>query len=196
MFKICLVKIKPKLLLFLLTGVVFLFNGNRISAQSNQSPVLVNDTTKIHSPKKAAISSAILPGLGQAYNKKYWKIPIIYAGLGFCTYSVINQNQNYNSYRQEYITRIKEGVSFVNPEYSNYSLSDLTILQDYHRRTRDLFIIGTAAVYVLNIIDASVDAHLFTFDVSEDLSLDLRPEILPNYSSKEVFPAISLKLTF
>ncbi|NQU87895.1 MAG: hypothetical protein HQ541_19270, partial [Mariniphaga sp.] len=140
---------------------------------------------EIHSPKKATIYSAILPGLGQAYNKKYWKIPIIYAGFGVIVYFIDYNNNWYRLFKNAYvdlsvttgfdkevfISKYKEDLPLLSTiDYDNSvemknTLDYLTKYQDYSRRNRDLLIIGTAVFYALNIIDASVDAHLFDFDI-------------------------------
>ena len=109
--------------------------------------------------------SALFPGLGQAYNKKYWKMPVIYAGFGGLGYAIGTTHTKYIIYRDAYIKRV-DGDSTTIDDFQLYSSDNLFTLQDYYRRNRDLFIIGTAALYVLNIIDASVDAHLFSFNVS------------------------------
>jgi hypothetical protein len=147
---------------------------------------------EIHSPKKAAVYSAILPGLGQAYNKKYWKIPIVYAGFGVIGYSIGWNNDNYKLVKTAYIhltdndETTTDYLKLKGIEY--YDLNnpgDLTVLrtaltkrQAYYRRNRDLLVIGMVAFYGINIIDASVDAHLFNFDISDDLTMNWQPSLL------------------
>ena len=148
---------------------------------------------KIHSPKRAAIFSAVLPGLGQAYNKKYWKIPLVYAGFGTIGYFIGWNNKNYNTYKFAYrdlSDTIPETDSYLEIEASQYYdlenstekanfKSGLYKQQEYFRRNRDLLIISIIGFYGLNIIDASVDAHLFDFDISEDLSMNWQPTVQP-----------------
>jgi hypothetical protein len=145
---------------------------------------------EIHSPKKAALLS-LVPGLGQAYNKKYWKIPIVYAGLGGIGYFVGWNNKNYQTIKTAYNDFTDEdpltdsyleleGTKYYDLETSSGQNEYKTVLnkqQDYYRRNRDLLIISMAAFYALNIIDASVDAHLFDFDISEDLSFNWQPSM-------------------
>lgn len=119
--------------------------------------------------------SAILPGLGQAYNKKYWKLPIIYAGLGGFTYMFVANNEQYNDYRQALKYSANHSNSSVAVYGRVYSQSQLQTQKLYYRKYRDFAAIGVAIIYVLNIIDANVDAHLKTFDVSDDLSINVRP---------------------
>lgn len=148
----------------------------------------------VHSPRKATIYSAILPGLGQAYNKKYWKIPLIYAGFGTIGYFINWNNENYQLFRQGYdhltddnpetqdylkIEAVRRNNYDVdNPTHYNNLKTALQRQQDYFRRNRDLLIISFVGFYGLNIIDASVDAHLFDFDISDDLSMNWQPSMI------------------
>ena len=130
-----------------------------------------------HSAKKATLFSTFLPGLGQAYNKKYWKIPIVYAGLGTTIYFIYWNQNNYNDYSTAYDIRVAGGDDIYK---SVYSIDQLIILQNYYRNNRDLSIILTVVIYGLNILDANIDAHLYDFDVSEDISLKIEPALLRN----------------
>ena len=164
--------------------------------------ILESDTTKtrevpeniegFHSPKKAALYSTLLPGLGQAYNKKYWKIPLIYAGFGGIGYFIGWNNKNYKVIKLAYSDLTDENDAtnthldldasqYYNLENDSEKAKFQTALnkqQDYYRRNRDLLVISFAAFYGLNIIDASVDAHLFDFDISEDLSFNWQPSMI------------------
>jgi hypothetical protein len=148
---------------------------------------------RMHSPRKATIMSAALPGLGQAYNKKYWKIPIIYAGFGVLGYFIKTNNEEYKVYKSAYKNRLDGDASTVDPYVGIYSDADLATLKNFYRRNRDLSIIGASILYILNMVDASVDAHLFYFDVSDNLSLNIQPEINPGpYTAT----GLSFKLRF
>lgn len=125
------------------------------------------------SPRKASIMSAILPGLGQAYNRKYWKVPVIYAGLGGLGYMFVANHQEYSFYRKHLIAENDENPATMNETI--YSSEQLKEQKVYYKRYRDLAAIGVGLLYVINIIDANVDAHLRTFDVSDDLSLRISP---------------------
>jgi hypothetical protein len=151
---------------------------------------------KYHSPKKAALFSAVLPGAGQVYNKKWWKVPVIYAGAGALAYSFQFNQKKYITYRTAYKYRIDDDASTVDDYVGKYSDDNLNTLQKYYHRYRDLTIIGFAALYTLNIIDASVDAHLFTFDVSDDLSLNLHPVLINTAGMDHCRPGIGLGITF
>lgn len=138
--------------------------------------------------------SIILPGLGQAYNRKYWKIPIIYAGLGAFGYMFVKNNQEYNFYKENLIAVYDNDPSTANS--TPYDEQQLQLLKDQYKKNRDFGIIGMSIIYVLNIIDANVDGHLRSFDVSDDLSLHIDPWQNINYSTKRIASGISLTLTF
>jgi len=167
-------KIVPISLLFFLIGTVSLF------AQVKKDTVLVvKDTSKLQeidplTPAKAAFYSAILPGLGQAYNKKYWKIPLVYGAIGTSLYFYIDNNNKYRDYRNAYKRRL-EGYN--DDDYKFLDESRLIAGQKFYQRNRDLSALFVVGFYVLNIIDANVDAALIQFNVNERLSL--RPEIYP-----------------
>src|SRR5207342_636009 len=122
---------------------------------------------------KATIFSAVLPGAGQVYNKKYWKVPIIYAALGGMGYLFYINNYDYNYYRTNLAAKYDNDSSTNNE--TPYSTDQLIELKKSYKKNRDLAIIGGSLVYLINIIDANVDAHLATFDVSDDLSMKLSP---------------------
>ncbi len=129
----------------------------------------VNAQTKEKSPRKAAILS-IVPGAGQVYTKKYWKIPIIYSALIASGYYINENNSEYKKYRNTYLNRM-DGQS----DNLNYTNSELITLKDYYKRNREISIMLFSLTYILNIIDASVNAHLSEYEVNEDISLGFRP---------------------
>lgn len=140
---------------------------------------------KKHNPKKATIYSAVLPGLGQAYNKKYWKIPIVYAGIGTIAYIIDMNSDGYRDYRKAYdyksgiITEADDEIINIAKRYSG---ENLITIRDYYRRNMELSWIIMALWYGLNIIDATVDAHLFEYDISDDLTLKVEPALQSNYA--------------
>lgn len=147
-------------------------------------------------PRRASIMSMLLPGLGQAYNKKYWKIPIIYAGIGGFGYMFAFNNKEYNYYRKNLIAVNDEDPNTNNT--TNYTSDQLQILKNGYKKSRDLALIGISIIYFLNIIDANVDAHLRTFDVSDDLSLRIDPW-QSYYCTQNTFKlatGLSIKLNF
>lgn len=135
-------------------------------------------------PSKAAFYSAVLPGLGQVYNKRYWKVPIVYAVLGLGVYSYKYNDDYYDRFRTAFKSR---QAGFTDDEFYDINgdnaegadpdldMDDLERQQENFQRDRDLALVITIAMYALNIIDANVDAHLKQFNVNEDLSLDVRP---------------------
>jgi hypothetical protein len=148
---------------------------------------------KMAPPKKAAIMSACLPGLGQIYNHKWWKVPIIYAGFGGLTYGFI-WNQGYVAdYRNALRLRYDDDSTTID-QFPRYSDNDLVTLKNYYQRYRDLCVIGAAALYTLQIIDAAVDAHLATFDVSDDLSMNISPGMI--YAGGARAPGIGIRLFY
>src|SRR6187200_27959 len=140
-------------------------------------------TQKIYDPKVAARRSAIIPGWGQAYNEKYWKIPIIYAGLGVTGYIFVNNIKIYKEYKFAYSARIKAADSPPNSTdydqldniYKVLSPNSIRAARDEFRRYVDYSALIFIVLWGLNVVDAAVDAHLKNFDISPDLSLQLRP---------------------
>ncbi len=130
-----------------------------------------------HSPRKASLLSAILPGAGQVYNRKYWKVPIVIGGLGASYYFIRENNNQYQRYRDAYIAITDGDPNTVDEFNGQFSSQSVLNVADTYRRWRDLSYIAIGAVYILNIVDASVDAHFVRFDVGQDLSLELAPSL-------------------
>jgi hypothetical protein len=132
-----------------------------------------------HSPNKAALYSAILPGLGQAYNKKYWKIPLVYAGFGTMAYFLASNISEYSKFKDAFDYKSGDSIpSKYNSYVDKYPLTSLQEGKDYYRRNRDFTYIVMSLWYILNIVDAAVDAYLFTYDISDNLSLHWEPSIM------------------
>nr|WP_317164160.1 DUF5683 domain-containing protein [Psychroflexus aurantiacus] len=139
-------------------------------------------------PARSAFYSAVLPGLGQAYNGSYWKIPLVYAGIGTSMYLVIFNDKQYDRYREAYKRRL---AGFDDDEFQGILENDgLINAQKQFRQNKEFAILATVAFYLLNIVDANVDAHLRQFDVSRNLSL--RPNFEPNYLSGNVDYGLTL----
>jgi hypothetical protein len=136
-----------------------------------------NDTLVAEPPKKNPVRagwySAILPGLGQAYNGKYWKIPIIYSIFAGMFFIAEDNNYKYDMFKKAYLNFDDDKPSWV-PSYLNKDA--IKEYRNYYKRNRDLNIIIAVGLYLMNILDASVDAHLMDFDISEDLSLGIKPD--------------------
>lgn len=135
---------------------------------------------KTQSPAAATLMSAILPGSGQLYNKKYWKMPIIYAGFSTLIYVADLNNTKYVKYRDEYEQMLlsQTDPAVTNP-YPGVAAEAIQNRRDKWRKYRDLNYIGMGLLYVLNILDANVDANLLDYDVSDNLSMHFAPYISP-----------------
>lgn len=183
--------------------VIFLvlYNNRGVNAQpkgiEKDSTEIYNEVSKeIRSPKKASIYSALFPGLGQIYNKKYWKLPLIYGGFAALFYGFTWNNNLYNEYYEAFRTISQysnpKQITPKDREYLDNFINNPAIVlddpaifsnvsrqigrgKDFYRRNRDLVVIVMAGIHILNIIDASVDAHLFDYDISTDLSLNIAP---------------------
>jgi hypothetical protein len=151
-------------------------------------------TDSTHSPKKAAILSALLPGAGQAYNKKYWKMPIVYAAGITGGYMIATNHREFKTYKEAYIHRTDTNPATIDL-FPKYSASQLKVYRDYYRRNTELSVILTTVVYLIQILDATVDAHLFEFDVTNNLALQWRPFIMPTQNVSRA-PTMGLSLTF
>ena len=139
-------------------------------------------------PKRAGLYSALLPGSGQMYTKKYWKVPIIYAGLITSAYYIKESHDLYDIYKQTYLNRLDGDRT---DEFSTtYTDANLLTLTEHYRRNREISALLFTLAYVLNIVDASVSAHLFDYDVSEDISLHIQPI----YMAKENASGLSLSI--
>lgn len=176
----------------LVLGLLLVLMGHHAGAQEwnpdyNGAPYLNNnysfvnmtlkDSGEVHSPKKATIMSAVIPGLGQAYNQKYWKIGIIYAGFIGLGYGYKYNNDSMKRYQQALDYRIDGDTNTIDPFYPLLSDNKIKQERNYYRTNRDRIIIGIVALYALQIIDANVDAHLKEFEINKELSLRIRPQM-------------------
>ena len=165
-----------------------------------RKPLLTQDSIKFDSsrlkrpifnpnPLRATWLAMIFPGGGQIYNRKYWKLPIIYGGLAGCAYALSWNNKMYKDYAQAYRDLLDNNPNTNSyktliPSSANYSTTQLTTIlknrKDLYRRYRDLSIFSLIGVYLLSIVDAYVDAELSNFDISPDLSMKIGPVIMNN----------------
>ena len=176
---------------FIIILILFLIGSTAMAQKTTlNQPVPDSILEKQHSPAKATLMSLCLPGLGQIYNKKYWKVPVIYAGIGVLSYSIVFYTNYYLTYKSAYIEK------FNGDSTGNYSdivrkltKEEILSYMEYYRRNLEITIIFTAIWYILNIVDAAVDAHLFTYDIKKDLSLRIEQTLIHpaaqyrNYSS-------------
>jgi len=186
--------------------IICIFCWNPVHAQKENKdkeekieegvPTLESQMIDPLSPARAAFYSAVLPGLGQAYNKKYWKIPIVYAALGTGVYFIVDNQQEYDRYRTAYKLRISgrpdefDGTG-INP---NISEDGLIRAQDILKKNRDLAVFITLGLYALNIIEANVDAHLD--DRAFNRNLSWRPSLYVNPVNNEPIAGLNLKFDF
>lgn len=126
-------------------------------------------------PVKATWMAVGLPGLGQIYNRRYWKLPIVYGAFAGASYFLASNQIRFVRARDSYRAKIGLSGYTLHPDYAQNSATQIATDRDYYRRNRDIAIGVLAGVYLLQIVDAVVDAHLSTFDVSDDLSLQIRP---------------------
>lgn len=175
---------------------VLVFCNQTSLAQKRDEPVLIVKDSIVEStidplaPSKAAFYSAILPGLGQAYNKRYWKIPLVYGGLAAGLYYYTENNKLYNEFRDVYKRRLE---GFTDDKYPEFSDNVIINAQRLYQRNRNISLFITIGVYILNIVDANVDAHLLQFNVSDNLSF--RPDVYPinDFSDRQT---VGLTLNF
>jgi hypothetical protein len=180
-----------------ITGLILVINTFTITAQeqdsiwkrnsiTEQDTLLQPDTAfvaavlKKHSPHKAVMYSLICPGLGQIYNHKFWKLPIIYGAGGAFAYFIIYNQSKYEKFMDTYDnnkpTASENDIFLI--DGLPYRFAVLPRGRDYYRRYRDLSIAGMGAIYLLNVIDAMVDAYFFNYDISDDLSLKMEPALI------------------
>ena len=193
-------------ILFTLFLFLILSGTNRVLSQTKEGKeeIIPTDSTilQFHSPAKASLYSAVFPGLGQIYNKKYWKLPLVYVGFGALGYSITFNQTRFFRYKNAYIDfidKLPETQSYLDIIGGNLNPADfdpvlhpdtydsqqekwfseqLANNMDYFRRNRDLSYIGLVAWYLLNIVDATVDAHLFDYDIGNDLSMKIEPRLM------------------
>jgi hypothetical protein len=180
-------------LLFFLLGT-----SSLVAQEPVQGLVVVQDSTANDGdeidplkPSKAAFYSAVLPGLGQAYNKKYWKIPLVYGAIGASIYSYSWNNTKYHNYRDAYKRRLS---GYRDDDFLFLDDNRLISAQRFHQRNRDLSLLVAVGFYVLNIVDANIDAHLMQFNVNDNLSL--APEMYQNEITSKPNLAFTLNYKF
>tara|TARA_X000001036_G_scaffold427508_1_gene456188 strand:+ start:473 stop:1003 length:531 start_codon:yes stop_codon:yes gene_type:complete len=155
--------------------LIIIYNSLLFSQDTNKT-----NEIDILRPSKAAFYSAVLPGLGQIYNKKAWKVPIVYAAIGISAYSYDFNKKKFWSYRDAYK---KRKAGFNDDEYQGIIINDDRLLdgQDFHKKYKDLSMVFIVGFYFLNILDANIDAHLLDFNVNENLSFK------PYFENNQIF---------
>ncbi len=162
-----------------------LFAYSQEMASEKPSRVKAADSTRVsqHSPTIAMLWS-IIPGGGQIYNKKYWKVPIVYGLLEASGYFLTKYASDMMLYRREFINRRDGNIDKLIPGLADTPDENILALKQTSQRNMEICIAATAIIYTLNFIDAMVDAHLYYFDVSDDLSLQWSPMVMPNPVNK------------
>lgn len=173
------------LFFFLLNGSLFSQNQEKVIVDSAQTVGKVKDSVRKHDPKIATRRSAILPGWGQAYNKQYWKIPLAYGIIAIPVGTFIFNNNYYKKMKFAYEARYKESlgdpsdVPLIDPELVPLSIDNLINYRNAYRRDRDYSVLFFLLAWGFQVLDATVFAHLKQFDVSNNLSLQMRPQLDP-----------------
>ncbi|MFN5691633.1 MAG: DUF5683 domain-containing protein, partial [Bacteroidota bacterium] len=160
-------------------------NSGQPAADSSVQKTAVKDSVKKHDPRIATRRSAILPGWGQAYNKQYWKIPLAYGIIAIPVGTYIFNNNTYKKLKFAYEARYKQAqgdpsdVPFIDPELTGLSIDNLINYRNAYRRDRDYSVLFFLLAWGFQVVDATVFAHLKEFDVSNNLSMQLRPRLDP-----------------
>lgn len=177
----------------LLSGIYF-YGMNLFDAYAS---AVVRTSEENHYPVKAAFYSALLPGLGQVYNKKYWKVPIVLAALGTAGYFIHINNRDYQHFAKAYLLRTDEDPlsEFETEETALFPDAELLQIANDVKLFRDYSYLAFAGLYLLNIVDAIVDAHLYDFDLSDDLSFNVHPYFNSNYYGNR-YTGLSLSFHF
>ncbi|NMB73181.1 MAG: hypothetical protein GYA22_13660 [Bacteroidales bacterium] len=160
---------------------LLVFTGNfpglteSVQAQDTVPRITTDSVLYRHSPQRAMMLAAAFPGLGQIYNRKYWKAPLVYIGFGTLAYFVDFNNKKYQHFKKAYLYKIDGDPATVDI-YEQYTEQSVKNAMDTYRRWRDMNLLGTAGFYVIQIIDATVDAYLFEYDITPDLSMHIVPD--------------------
>ena len=189
-------------------GTAVAQNDTVLSARQGRAEGTVHTVVveKPHSASKALLLSAVLPGAGQVYNGQAWKIPIVYAGLGGVAYYTYTNYTQMKLYKEEYLYRVNNDGASLHPDdpsIANDPTSNIYNLYEDYNKTFQLSIIIAAAVYGLNLLDAYVFGHLYDFQITDELTLNIAPELLPYNKIGGTFgtglgfaPAAGIRLRF
>ena len=172
-----------------------IFYGNVLTGQISDTFVEESFT------KKSTILSSLIPGAGQVHNnsirpheirnKLWWKLPIIYGGIGVTCFQINLNNQEFRNVKNERINRLNGNPPL---NFTYYSSDQLKLIQEQYRRLRDLSIISFLGVYLIQIIDANVEAHLFLFDINDNLGFHFKPFYSLGYQSNYFIPQLSINV--
>lgn len=176
----------PLFLLFLLLQVPC-----AVFSQSPDTLQRMPEPARVHSPRRASIYSAVLPGAGQVYNRQYWKAPLIWGGLAYTAYHIGYNKRQFQTLKNAYVYASDTiGGDYITRDGRVLSAETIRTNIEVFRRNRDYSYFFFGLIYLLNIVDAAVYAHLFYFEVDEDISLNIQP-----YNNFSVQPAYGIRLT-
>ena len=161
---------------------------------TNYTPIF-NDSTELTDPQKATYLAMVLPGAGQIYNKKIWKAGIVYAGIAGLVYFNRANVDSLKKYELIYTNKI-DGDSNTIDNFPQLSTTSAKNFRDFHRRNRDISLLGFIGLYAIQIIDANVDAHLKEFKINEELSLKVTPNIYAFQPGLGRYNGLSFRFTF
>lgn len=177
---------------------IFLFDLDSYAQKSDSLQLVKKDESIMfekginHDPHKATLYAAILPGMGQVYNKQTWKVPVLYAGIGTLGYFIYWNNNRHLDFKDSFLAK-RENRPDDDP-FPFLSEERVQVNKDFFRRNRDLLVIISVLVYGLNIVDATVFAHLRSFDVDDNLSFRIEPNL--SSTPQELTAGVSLKINF
>lgn len=146
-------------------------------------------------PRRAALLSAVLPGAGQIYNRKYWKLPILYGGVAALVYFYNFNDSEFKRFRKAYVLRYQGDNSAASLANEYPDIEQLSVGRDFYRRNRDLTVILGAVLYAANIVDALVDAHLSEFNVTDDLTASVKPSVQMPSAMVPGAPGVNIGMT-
>ncbi len=157
-------------------------NDSLLTESHAQDTILIKSYAARYDPRKALMYAAIVPGLGQIYNKKYWKLPLVYGGFIAIGYAINFYQVGYTKYKTKLFNNLDDGYTQNNQSRPGdyYTTGNYRKIVDQYKRQRDLMIIAMAGMYLLQIVDAHVDAHLKEFDLNPNLQLSIHPSVEQN----------------
>lgn len=187
----------PLILLWIFSSITSNLKAQETSDVLKFSNAQILDQTPIDplAPSRAAFYSAIAPGLGQIFNEKYWKLPIVYGAIGTPLYFYFDNHSKYKDYRNEYKKRLKGIVNTDDPIFGKLDNDRVIQGQRFYQRNRDLSLVITAGFYILNIVDANIDAHLMQFNINDKLTVQPALELNPQDYNQYQY-AVNLQYRF